>query len=452
MKLALSMIVRDAEKDIIACLSSVRDYVDQIVVVDTGSTDKTIALAKSLGAVVTSIQWPNNFAEARNAALDATEADWILSMDADERADDSAASMRKLIAESPAEGYLVSIRNYVLNATDRLWDIPAVPNDGRLPEASAYPAYVSHENVRLFRKLPHIRFSGRVHESVGPQIVAAGGTLGRTDFFLHHFGLGRSAEERERKSHLYREMGKQKILEMPDNAQAFLELGIVEFDNFHNYQEALTYIQRACALDPRLPTAWFFAGMASLKVGRPAEAIAYFKEAEKRGDRSPLLPEAKGDGFYNLQQYSNAASCYRRCLRLSAQNPDVESKLGLAEIREGNVSSGLKKQYRAIELAPNNSELHDRLILSLVYLDRLSEAADVAERRTLMENPNAAVFLRAASIRGHMGEIGRAASLVLDGLKLHPHSPALQQAALELGKSFQMNGNTPLPEQAVPAS
>ena len=57
-------------------------------------------------------------------------------------------------------GYQVSIRNYVLSLEDRIWDRPAQPNDFRLPAAQAYPAYVDHENVRLFRRDPRIFFVG----------------------------------------------------------------------------------------------------------------------------------------------------------------------------------------------------------------------------------------------------------------------------------------------------
>ena len=76
-------------------------------------------------------------------------------------------------------GYQVSIRNYVLSLEDRVWDRPAQPNDFRLPAAQGYPAYVDHQNVRLFRRDPRLIFVGRVHESVGPSIEAAGLRLGQ---------------------------------------------------------------------------------------------------------------------------------------------------------------------------------------------------------------------------------------------------------------------------------
>src|SRR5690606_28118797 len=127
-----------------------------------------------------------------------------------------------------------------------------------LPEAQPYSAYVEHENVRLFRRQPEIRFVGRVHESVGPSIEASGLALDRADLRIHHFGLAADPETRARKNRFYRDLGRKKVQEMPGNAQAHFELGLVELDNFHNDAEALRCFERACRLNPRLSVAWFF--------------------------------------------------------------------------------------------------------------------------------------------------------------------------------------------------
>lgn len=439
MKLALSMIVRDAGQDLDACLRSVQGIVDEIVIADTGSIDNSIEIAQRHGARVASIEWTNDFAAARNRALDLTDADWVLSMDADERIDPATAhTIRAMMKREEVDGYLVPIRNYVLSLEDRLWNSPAQANDGRLAESKIYPAFVIHENVRLFRRRPHIRFSGRVHESVGPQIVAAGGKIAASDFCLHHFGLASNTETRARKNRLYRELGKQKVAEMPANAQAHLELGIVELDNFHNYPEALHCFQKACALDPRFRVAFFFAGIASLQLGRAGDALRYLEEAERLGDRSSLLLEAKGDAYYNLQKFSEAVAHYRRSIKQASLTPALESKLGLAELRAGSVSEGLKKLQRAIARQTESAGLHDRLVAALVFLGRLPEAAEAAEKRLRSAKPDASAFLRAASIRGHMGDWPETRSLLSEGIRLFPQSAALQDAALEVSNSLKL--------------
>src|SRR5262249_13725288 len=147
------------------------------------------------------------------------------------------------------------------------------PNTSSLPAAAKYPAYVEHENVRLFRRAADVRFVGRVHESVGPCLLELGRRIEPVPFFIHHFGLAASAQTRERKNRFYRELGRQKIWELPRDAQAHLELGIVEMDNFGNLDEALRLFQRACQLNPRFGVAWFFEGVVLLRKNRFADAL-----------------------------------------------------------------------------------------------------------------------------------------------------------------------------------
>ena len=231
----LSMIVRDAGEWLRSCVESARPVVSEIIVADTGSKDKTVEIARSLGARVIAIPWRNDFAEARNLALSQMTTDWVLSLDADEILDKTAiAAIPNLLEKTYAAGFQVRIRNYVLSLNDRIWDRPALPNDSSLPAAKKYPAYVEHENVRFFRRSPDVHFVGRVHESVGPRFLELGKRIETAPFFIHHFGLAADAETRERKNRLYRELGREKVRERPRDAQAHLELGLVEMDNFGN--------------------------------------------------------------------------------------------------------------------------------------------------------------------------------------------------------------------------
>ena len=82
--LSLCMIVRDEEEMLPGCLAPLRDVVDEIVVVDTGSTDATVEIAESFGARVVHFPWNGSFADARNVSIDAATGDWIMYLDADE--------------------------------------------------------------------------------------------------------------------------------------------------------------------------------------------------------------------------------------------------------------------------------------------------------------------------------------------------------------------------------
>lgn len=82
--ISLCMIVKNEERNLRRCLQSVKNYVTEIVIVDTGSTDQTRAIAQSFGAQLYDFIWTDNFADARNFSLEHSSGDWILWMDADE--------------------------------------------------------------------------------------------------------------------------------------------------------------------------------------------------------------------------------------------------------------------------------------------------------------------------------------------------------------------------------
>src|SRR5215831_16968417 len=175
---ALSMIVRNEEALLSRCLESARGVADEIVIADTGSTDQTAQIARRFGARVFNIPWENDFARARNRALEQVHSEWVLVLDADEILDPASKLAPALLAGDDVAGYLVTIHNYVLSLSERLWDQPAKPNNSELSAARDYKAYVEHENVRLFRRLPGIHFVGRVHETVGTSILESGRKLG----------------------------------------------------------------------------------------------------------------------------------------------------------------------------------------------------------------------------------------------------------------------------------
>ena len=431
--LSLCMIVRNAERDLPACLVSARGVVDEMVVADTGSDDETAVVARRHGARVISIPWEQDFAQARNLALEQVGTDWVLVLDADEQLDPNAVkAIPPLINSGEAGGYLVTIRNYVLDLNERIWDRPARPNDSPLAAAKKYPAYVDHENVRLFRKDRNIYFEGRVHETVGSRILACGMKLPRARFLIHHFGLAADAETREKKNRLYRDLGRRKVRDMPQSAQAHFELGLVELDNFDNTKEALECFEQACRLDPGLGVAWLFAALAQIRLGLFDKALESLKHAKSLGHSAALVAEMEGDAYYNLGRFDVASVCYRQAFRLERKSAALESKLGLAEVRRGKIESGVSHLRRAVAHQPELSEVHDRLILASVWLGRLKEAASAAEMKLETVAPRPDHFLRAASIQAQLGDQRKAEELLRRGLCHFPQAEKLLQGLKEV--------------------
>lgn len=170
-KLSLCMIVKNEEAYLADCLESVQGVVDEIIVVDTGSSDRTVEIARQYGARVFFKDWEDDFSAARNESLKHATGDWVLVMDADERIPEGMGhSLRALLipTEQPLS-YLTYIKNYMREQD----------------EASVLGHYI----VRLFRKTPDTFFFGVIHEQLYPNWGAV--TIPESSFYLVHLGYGK---------------------------------------------------------------------------------------------------------------------------------------------------------------------------------------------------------------------------------------------------------------------
>ncbi|VTR92486.1 Glycosyl transferase OS=Singulisphaera acidiphila (strain ATCC BAA-1392 / DSM 18658 / VKM B-2454 / MOB10) GN=Sinac_0358 PE=4 SV=1: Glycos_transf_2 [Gemmata massiliana] len=155
-RVSLTMIVKNEEHHLGACLESVRDLVDEAMVIDTGSTDRTAEIARSFECMVGAFPWVDHFAAARNAALEAATGDYALWMDAADRLDaENRDKLRALLAglSGANEAFVMKC----LCVADR-------------PGAGA----TAVDHVRLFRLHPAHRWTYRAHEQILPALRAPG--------------------------------------------------------------------------------------------------------------------------------------------------------------------------------------------------------------------------------------------------------------------------------------
>ena len=96
-RISQCMIVKNEERNIERALSWGKAVIWEQIVVDTGSTDRTVELAKKMGAKVFFLEWPEDFAAAKNYAIDRAEGEWIVFLDADEHMTEKDAGDRKSV-------------------------------------------------------------------------------------------------------------------------------------------------------------------------------------------------------------------------------------------------------------------------------------------------------------------------------------------------------------------
>jgi len=438
---ALSMIVKNGAETIRPCLESVRGVVDEIVIGDTGCTDNTGEIAREFGASIISVPWENDFAKARNVALEPIKTDWVLILDADEELDgDGARNIPQLLDAADVGGYVTPIRNYVGARFSRAWDRLSVPNDGRHPRAKGAPAYFTHENCRLFRRHPKIYFTGRVHELVENQVSALGLKLGSANFCIHHFGQLAEEQVKDSKAVLYLELLRLRVQENPDDPLAWVLLGLQEYEYRKDTLEGLRCFARSLALEPRLAEAWLFTGMIFVDLGKYQEALTALKQNRGAGKGAALCEQLKGDALQGLGRFREAGRAYRRALKSTgADDPLIESKLGYTEVKAGQQKAGLARLRRAARAVPQMFPVHDRLMKACIMTDRLPEAAEVAEGLA-HALPHPKFYLRAASIRAKLQQWEESSEILSRGLVLFPQSPELRDAYEQAETTRKRNG------------
>jgi tetratricopeptide (TPR) repeat protein len=200
---SLCMIVKDEEEMLPGCLEAVVDGVDEVIVVDTGSTDRTVEIAESFGATVIHFPWNGSFADARNVGLDAAKGDWLLYLDADEHlVPGDAAKIRELLGRTWREGFHLVETNYT---------------GGEEAGTS-----VTHMALRLFRNRPEYRFEGRIHEQKSHHMPTyLPERFEPTTIRIRHYGYLNSRMGAKEKSRRNIELLEQEAREAPSPFNSF---------------------------------------------------------------------------------------------------------------------------------------------------------------------------------------------------------------------------------------
>lgn len=308
------MIVRDGGNGLAACLDSVAPLVDEMVVLDTGSEDDSVALARAHGARVSSISWPDDFAAARNAYISVARGDWILSLDADETIDPvDPRTFREELSAREHSAYVFTIRNYFSMAE---WPSPVAPSEFG-GEVEPGIAWKPSRTVRLFPRRRGLRYRFPVHESLIPAARERRVPVRACTIPIHHTGSLRWREERMRKSENYMRLGLKKLSQYPRLFLSHLELGRAYFAR-GDYERAEQFFVRCLRLNPFCVPAYFHLTLASLRRGRPEHALRDV----------------------------------RRGLRLFPRNVDLLYARGLAQLEVGDMISALESLGPALRLLP----------------------------------------------------------------------------------------------------
>ena len=340
---SLCMIVKDEEDNLATCLASVKPIVDEIVIVDTGSIDRTKTIAEFFGAHVFDFKWNGDFSAARNFSLSKAKGRWILIMDADEViSSKDYGRFRKLVsrkAKGPA-AYSVVTRNYCFKANSLGW----TKNDGTYADAEAGSGWLPSEKVRLFRGDKKICFEGAIHEMVDPVLKRVDIAIEKCLIPVHHYGP-LNPEKLDAKGLIYYEIGRKKLVEKGDDMGAVRELAI-QATILERNTEALELWQQLVSMKPgdfEVAKAFINIGTIKIRMKDYGGALAAAKKAVKFG---PSLKESN----YNLalaELYSGNAlrsiGVIESCKEIFQNYPPALFILAAARCCSGDDVNGIKE-------------------------------------------------------------------------------------------------------------
>ena len=321
MTISLCIVARNEAHFIARAIASARAVVDQVVVVDTGSTDGTPDLARKAGAEVASAPWPGDLAKAHDLPLELATRDWILVLDADEALDPSAADQLPMLVHGPADGYRFTVRNYDYRPGLK-WR-SADPAD---PLTLGAPGWSPSWAVRLFRNDSRYRNRGRLHQSVQAAILAAGGSIADTVVPIHHYGMLRLDRQ---KGAFYIQLAGAEVADVqdaPEAPRAWLELGVAQA-SAGDTPSARESFARAFQLSGD-PAAAFHLGRCLLDGREPDAAARLLDVAVSANGRDDSLDFDLADAWEELARareaqgdLAGACGAYRAALSSRPDSP-----------------------------------------------------------------------------------------------------------------------------------
>lgn len=347
-RLSLCMIVKNEEEYLPRCLSSLKGFVDEIIIVDTGSTDRTIGIAKGYGAKVINHVWEDDFSKARNVYLDNATGDWILMLDADEViAESDLKKIREIIKDPSAKAYRLIQRTYEHNGGFAGWKY----NTGDYEEGKGYPGYGESPLTRLYRRHQGLRYKGKVHEVIEPSLEELDIYVINADIPIHHYGQVRECRNVGRKLELYRELGEKQLEDNPGDVKNMCDLGI-NYIVSGELERAEELLKRTLEIDPSRKRAHYNLGVVYAKQKKYFDALKYFtntleldkKDASARYNCGLML-EAIGFPQEAFDQYREAIST----------NPEhVEAIFRLASLLKSNGynEDAISFYHRVMEIDP----------------------------------------------------------------------------------------------------
>ncbi|MED1791105.1 glycosyltransferase [Brevibacillus nitrificans] len=398
-KITACLIVKNEEAHLERCLKSLRGKVDEIVVVDTGSTDRTVEIASRFNAKIVTFQWTNNFSDARNESLKHATSEWILWIDADEELVCSNKSkLKKIISADKFDVFLMKITSFVGDAENG-------------SESNRNHA------IRLFKNDPQYRFYGRIHEQIVTQEQVNDTRIGSMDYLeILHYGYLQEIKENKNKFQRNKELLEEELKENPEDAFHWFNLGM-EYYTTQNFQEAKTCFEK------------------SLKFS--STSAFYY----------PRLLRNAANSLYNLNEFGKAEELCNRAIQLFPDYTDIWFVSSFVLEGQNKVNDAIVSLERCLQLGESKKFESLKGVGSYKALYKLGElysktgnagkAIEVLNQGALQYPQHLHFFTDLSQIYLQTNQVSKAAAILKKGAKFHPQLLEVAKRAEEFAKKLK---------------
>jgi glycosyltransferase involved in cell wall biosynthesis len=373
MTLSLCIIVKNEAANLPRCLGSVKSVVDEIIVLDTGSTDETVAIAHQFNAQVHYFPWNNDFSEARNESLKYATGDWILVLDADEALVTAIAP--RLQQAMQQENYLViNLLRQEIGATQSPYSLVS----------------------RLFRRHPDIRFTRPYHAMVDDSVAQLmqrephWQVVDFPDVAMLHYGYEPGAIASRDKFQKARMTMERFLAANPGEPYVCSKLGAlyVELGKVDHGIDLLERGLRSPSLDaPVLYELHYHLGIAYSRLKQVGQATKHYQSAVQQ----PILERLKLGAYNNLgtllqakSEFQAAKTVYEAALDADPEFAIGHYNLGMTLKAMGQLQEAIVHYQQAIRLNPNYAEALQNLGVVLLKLGRVDESMAAFQRAIVL--------------------------------------------------------------------
>ncbi|WP_198139086.1 glycosyltransferase [Crocosphaera chwakensis] len=374
-KLSLCMIVKNEEATLTKCLESVQDIVDEIVVMDTGSTDKTVEIAQKFGANVPTFEWGDDFAEARNEALKYVTGDWVLVLDADEVLNKKVGSQIKEAIDKD-ENLVVNLVRHEIGSSQSPYSLVS----------------------RLFRKHPEVSFSRPYHAIIDDSVSellkkeSHWKIVDLPAITVFHYGYTPGAIASLDKYNRAQQAMENFIKEHPNDPYTCSKLGAL-YAQIGKEKQAIKLFKQGLKSNKAdthvLYELHYHLGNLLSKEEEKEKAIKHFQKAIDQPIMAPLKLGAYnniGVVLQSMGDYKNAAQAYETTLKIDPSFITGYYNFAMTLSAMGKLADSVAIYEKLISLSPNYAAAYQNLGVVLFKLKKLPESSEAFKKAVSLYN------------------------------------------------------------------